>query len=239
MLPASISVAPNSPSARAKTATMPAASPRRASGRETRKKTARGPVAQRGRGQLVTRIDLLEGDACRANHQRKGHHAAAITQATQVNGNGPAGHRVQRARRANPAGPAARSGSSRSPSAAAPAAASAVRRPTHAREKGRRARIQPASVPSHGHDDRRERQLSEQRSGERGRDHRRRARTRAAQHRCPAAIGDQVVEQRRGGSIGVARPRAPRPGNGSAGACRPGIAGPGSTRSGNSAASVR
>ena len=74
MLPATISVAPNSPKARANDSSRPARMPRQASGSETRKNTAHSLDTQRACGVFQLRVDHLEGRPRRLEHQRKGHH---------------------------------------------------------------------------------------------------------------------------------------------------------------------
>ena len=71
MLPATIKVAPKSPSARAKASTTPAASPRRASGKSHRAEDRELVAAQQPRNVFESRIDRLERPACRQQEQWK------------------------------------------------------------------------------------------------------------------------------------------------------------------------
>ncbi len=76
MLPAIITVAPNSPTARVKPRIAAATRPRAASGSVNRDEGRDRAMTQRARHRLVARIDAFEGDARGADHQRQRHHRA-------------------------------------------------------------------------------------------------------------------------------------------------------------------
>ena len=76
ILPASISVAPNSPSARANASTVPATTPGPASGNRIRAENLPLGSAQCSRRLQQLRIHLLHGPQRRPVHQRKGNHSS-------------------------------------------------------------------------------------------------------------------------------------------------------------------
>ena len=73
MLDANVITAPNSPSPAANAVTAPASTPGAISGSVMETNRSSGAGAQRARGVLQSAIDVLERDADRAHHQRKGH----------------------------------------------------------------------------------------------------------------------------------------------------------------------
>ena len=122
MLPATISVAPNSPIARAKASSMPARMPRQASGSVTRKNTAHSRQAEHPRAARAAGRRLERG-ARGLQHQRERDDRRGDHRALPAEDQRDAEALLQPARRASRACRSRPAGSSRARSAAAPAAA--------------------------------------------------------------------------------------------------------------------